>query len=309
MKKHLGLWLAKICMIGTAAGLVWGLSSLPAEKAGFVAPAAANQTQYVIQSGDSLWAIANRLGTTVEALKQANDLQGDLVYPNQVLVIPGLGNTAPLAAASAPDGETAAAASGAPETEQTKSPAPIEYIVTAGDSLWSIAKKTGCSVAALKQANHVENDFLAIGQVLIIPVPSAAAAPAPVPSRSGDRVQTILDYGRSLLGHPYRWAGSRPGGFDCSGFTFHVFGHHGISLPRTSYDQFTAGTPVSRGELQPGDLVFFTTYQAGASHVGIYYGNGQFLHASSAGGSVIWTDMNAHQYYSSRFLGGRHIIP
>jgi cell wall-associated NlpC family hydrolase len=205
-----------------------------------VAPAAAtqSQTRYTVKSGDSLWTIANRLDTSVTALKQANNLRSDLIFPKQVLVIPGTAVWGPPPAAA----------------------------------------------------------------------PAARTAPNPAPGRSGDRVQIILDYGRTLEGHPYRWGGTAPGGFDCSGFVYYVFGHHGISLPRTSYDMFGVGTPVSRAELRPGDLVFFTTYRAGASHVGIFYGNNMFLHGSSAGGAVIWTSLDT-AYYSARFLGGRRVLP
>jgi len=301
LRTRIGNALIKACLISTAVGVIWGLSSFSVPGAEIVVPAAASQAerQYTVVRGDTLWAIANRLDTSVEALKRANNLQGDVIFPNQVLVIPGTGVTVQAAAESRVD---------EPVDEQVESPVTRTYTVVAGDSLWSIAQRTGVSVSALKRANNIQNDFLAVNQVLVLPDEPAVFAQAP-PSRSGDRVQTILDYARTLAGHPYRWAGSAPGGFDCSGFVVHVFGRHGISLPRTSYDQFKVGTPVGRNELQPGDLVFFTTYRSGASHVGIYYGNGQFLHASSARGRVIWTNLNTHQYYDSRFLGGRRVVP
>lgn len=302
---RIGPLLVRACLIGMAAGVVWGLSSFSVLPAGNISPAAADQVrmQYVVQSGDSLWSIANRLGVSVGVLKQANNLQSSLIFPSQVLVVPSVGGTAQVAAVR-PDGELVV---DEPAGRPVESPVATGYTVVAGDNLWSIARQTGVPVAVLKRVNNVELDFLAIGQVLVIPAPGVTVA-TPAPSRSGDRVRTILDYGRTLLGHPYRWAGSSPGGFDCSGFVMHVLGRHGISLPRTSQAQFNVGTPVNRNELQPGDLVFFTTYRAGASHVGIYYGNGRFLHASSAGGSVIWTDLGT-QYYSNRFLGGRRMLP
>ncbi|WP_066633889.1 C40 family peptidase [Desulfolucanica intricata] len=117
--------------------------------------------------------------------------------------------------------------------------------------------------------------------------------------------QGIVNTARNLLGRPYAWSGSTPSGFDCSGFTYYVMRQHGISLPRTSFAQFGAG--VSTSQPQPGDLVFFTTYQAGASHVGIYIGSGQFIHCSSARGQVMTSSLS-DSYYKARYLGARSFV-
>ena len=117
--------------------------------------------------------------------------------------------------------------------------------------------------------------------------------------------QAIVALAKQYLGVPYVWAGQGPSGFDCSGFTYYVFGQFNIDLPRMADEQFNAGSKTSK--LQPGDLVFFTTYTSGPSHVGIYIGDNQFIHASSGAGDVTITSLSA-AYYQSRYLGARRVI-
>jgi peptidoglycan DL-endopeptidase CwlO len=111
----------------------------------------------------------------------------------------------------------------------------------------------------------------------------------------------VVGIAMHYLGVPYVWGGSTPRGFDCSGFVAYVFAQIGVSMPHSSYAQYNMGTAVSISQLQPGDLVFFT----GASHVGIYIGGGQFIHAPHTGDHVKISSMSG--YYSSNFAGGRRI--
>jgi cell wall-associated NlpC family hydrolase len=111
----------------------------------------------------------------------------------------------------------------------------------------------------------------------------------------------VVGIAMRYLGVPYVWGGGSPRGFDCSGFVSYVFAQIGVSLPHSSYAQYGMGTPVSFSQLQAGDLVFF----AGASHVGIYIGNGQFIHAPHTGDVVKISSMTG--WYSSTFAGGRRI--
>ena len=107
-----------------------------------------------------------------------------------------------------------------------------------------------------------------------------------------------------FLGTPYVFGGTQPGGFDCSGYTQHVFALMGVSIPRTADAQFYAGART-KGGMRVGDLVFFQTYEPGPSHVGIYLGHGQFVHASSHG---VMVSSLSDSYWSSRYLGARRLL-
>lgn len=112
---------------------------------------------------------------------------------------------------------------------------------------------------------------------------------------------------RQYLGCAYVRGSSRPGAFDCSGFTSFVHRAHGIDISRSSRDQFRQGTPVSRNDLQPGDVVFFeNTYRAGISHVGLYVGDGKFIHAANPRCGVKITGLDS-DYYARRYVGARRM--
>jgi peptidoglycan DL-endopeptidase CwlO len=137
------------------------------------------------------------------------------------------------------------------------------------------------------------------------PAPVEAAAPAAdtssgsaPPARYGGVVGIAMRY----LGVPYRWGGSSPStGFDCSGFTKFVFAQVGVSLPHNAAMQYQLGRPVSRSELQPGDLVFFH----GLGHMGIYIGGGSFIHSPRTGDVVKVSPLAG--WYSSRYVGARRL--
>jgi len=102
------------------------------------------------------------------------------------------------------------------------------------------------------------------------------------------------------LGVPYAWGGATPGGFDCSGLVMYVYGQLGISLPHYAAAQYGFGTPVSRDQLQPGDLVFFD----GLNHVGIYIGGGEMVHAPETGDVVKITPLTD---FGANYVGARRL--
>jgi cell wall-associated NlpC family hydrolase len=105
----------------------------------------------------------------------------------------------------------------------------------------------------------------------------------------------VVAYASNFIGTPYAWGGNGPSTFDCSGFTTYVFKHFGISLPRTAAGQQGVGTAIAQSNLQPGDLVFFGSP---AFHVGIYVGNGCYIHSPKTGDVVKISSLSGRTDYS-----------
>ena len=125
----------------------------------------------------------------------------------------------------------------------------------------------------------------------------AVLAPAPDARYSG-----VVGVAMQFLGVPYVWGGSSPSGFDCSGLITYAYAQMGVSLPHHAASQYGMGVPVSRDQLQPGDLVFFN----GLSHAGIYIGGGQFIHAPHSG-DVVKISSLSDSWYASTWYGARRI--
>lgn len=125
---------------------------------------------------------------------------------------------------------------------------------------------------------------------------------------TNQKVDAVISLAKSKLGSPYEWGAEGPNSFDCSGFTYYVYKNGaGITLPRTSSAQASAGYAVSKSNLKPGDLVFFNTNGKGISHVGLYIGNNEMIHSPNSNDVVKVTKINS-SYYSSRFVTARRII-
>lgn len=116
----------------------------------------------------------------------------------------------------------------------------------------------------------------------------------------------VVNYAYKFLGKPYIYGAAGPKAFDCSGLTQYVFNHFGINLSRTTYTQVGEGTKVNRSDLRPGDLVFFNT-QGSTSHVGIYIGNGEFIHAPRTGKPVMVSSLS-DGYYSQKYATARRVV-
>ncbi len=122
-------------------------------------------------------------------------------------------------------------------------------------------------------------------------------------SGSNSASSKIVAKAKQYLGVPYKWGGTTPSGFDCSGFVYYVLRSCGYNVSRTMTTMYSQGTPVAKSNLQPGDVVFFqNTYKAGLSHVGIYVGDGQFIHAPSSGKVVSYSNLYT-DYYIAHYYG------
>ncbi len=151
--------------------------------------------------------------------------------------------------------------------------------------------------------------------------PSAAAPPADGPGEKNANApdisddtsittaQSLISQGMEYLGIRYRFGGTSPEtGLDCSGLVRNVFRNAlGLDLPRTAREMSSLGDRVTRQDLKPGDLVFFNTMRRAFSHVGIYVGDGQFLHSATRGGGVRIGDLS-DRYWSRRFSGARRLL-
>jgi cell wall-associated NlpC family hydrolase len=148
-------------------------------------------------------------------------------------------------------------------------------------------------LAAQQQASSQS----ALSQTVGVTPPSPVGGGTPPPPSHGGVVAIAEQY----LGTPYVWGGASPAGFDCSGFTMYVYAQVGVSLPHNAAAQYGYGSPVSRGNLAPGDLVFFD----GLGHVGIYVGGNSFIHAPHTGDRVKISSLTG--WYASTYVGARRL--
>lgn len=121
------------------------------------------------------------------------------------------------------------------------------------------------------------------------------------------KAERVGQTAKRYLGVPYEWGGKTPSGFDCSGFTSYVLNANGIYAGRTAEQQYGQGYWVSKSDLKRGDLVFFSTYKPGPSHVGIYLGSGKFINASSGWDQIVIADLS-NSYFAQHYLGSKRVI-
>ena len=150
-------------------------------------------------------------------------------------------------------------------------------------------------VSAGGKTPYIRGDYVSFTE------PDPSQAPA-----AGSIGEQIVAFAEQFLGTPYVWAGSSPSGFDCSGFVSYVFKNFGYTVNRTAASMYTNGVAVDKSELQIGDAVFFASSSESIGHVGIYIGDGEFIHSSSGCGYVTISGLD-ESYYSRMYVGARRI--
>ncbi len=198
----------------------------------------------------------------------------------------------------------------------TLAQAATTYTVHSGDSLWSISQRYHTSVTALESENHLHSSLIHPGQHLVLPQGYTArthSSDSHLSGRGGGSTylssasvfgESVALSAEKLVGAPYQWGGVSPAGFDCSGFVQYVYGQLGVHLPRTSYGMYDVSHWVPLSNARVGDLIFFNADGPGASHVGIYLGNGRFIDAEDGGVRISSLNMG---YWRSHLLGTRQV--
>jgi len=284
-------------------------------------------TSHTLLKGESLWTVAKKYGIRVEDLARHNRISlSQVLMPGQILLIPGADDAAAAKAAASINGdEVIGGILGLDDLSDVSLVIPdgeIVHQVEAGDTVSHLAVKYRTTRQAIFDANRIgTRDVLAVGQKIVIPSNSLAAdrdriasakdvtrSNKGLPSRNSTLGQRVAKFAVSHLGTRYVWAGeSLKAGVDCSGFVLAVYKNFGQSLPHNSKAQAKVGTAVKRSDLQPGDIIAFHTTRPGISHVGLYIGNNQFVHASTRGRKV-QIDSLSDAYYDKGFVCARRVL-
>ncbi|HHH20934.1 MAG TPA: LysM peptidoglycan-binding domain-containing protein [Nitratifractor sp.] len=266
------------------------------------------KTVYKVKRGDTIYSIAKKYNMKVTTLKKMNNLiPHPKLKPGMELTV--LGKAVDL----------------------KKRKTPIKHTVKRGETIWTISRRYNLSIYELRLLNpKIKTRSLRVGSVLKI---SKKAALKLVKTRkskkykkrskrlsgvlaryqkrgSSSSSRNVVAYAKRFLGTRYVWGASRPGAFDCSGFTQYVMRHaKGRTIPRVSRRQAYYGRYITRRNLRAGDLIFFDTShrrRGYVNHVGIYIGNGKFIHASSGKHRVVITSLSK-PFYRQRFMWGRRV--
>ena len=264
-------------------------------------PAPTATGTYTVQAGDSLWTIAQKYNTTVDALAQLNGLNlNSLLHVGQSLKVTGTATasatqTANTQAAAQPAQTNQAATAQTAQTNQaaTAQPAQTNQAATAQTANTQVATQTTASQATAQTATTSQATASYNTQAAAQPAQTSQAATTQTYANNG----SVVSIANRYLGTPYAWGGTTPQGFDCSGFTQYVYGQAGKSIGRNTVAQESAGSQIPVSQAQPGDLLFWGS-RGSSYHVAIYAGNGRYIAAPTEGQSVSYGNT---AYYTPSF--------
>jgi len=293
----------------------------------FFIPPANSEITHIIKPGESLHSIAKKYHLSTEQLREANELSSDKIRAGETLVIPKQQSQAE----SGSGGRKRLLLETA-ENESEDWQIPETHTVKKGETLAGIARRYNLRVKDLQEVNQLKGQKLKVGQILQLKVRDGdqeeldAGRGAPEGEKTEARVedykvhvrgngflveekdrQLLVRVAKGFLGFRYSRGGSSVNGMDCSAFVRKVFSIFDIDLPRTAREQFQIGYGVAREALEMGDLVFFKRSKVRRpTHVGIYIGDGQFIHTSLRKRRVEIDSLES-RYFSTRFIGAKRI--
>lgn len=273
----------------------WGIFALSTMAVSLFATQPVDAASYTVQKGDTLSKIAQNHQVSITDIKKWNNLSKDTIYVAQKLQI---------------DGQVPV---------EIQQPTGVTHKVAKGDSLSKVANQYKVTIKEIKDWNGLTTDAIYIGQALkVSPVaveigddkihtkqPSyeevLSNETSKNPTANGQAIYTkTIDVANKLIGTPYVYGGNTPVGLDCSGFIFYAFNQGGLEINRESSEGYFYGNTTKVKNPLAGDLVFFeNTYKAGISHMGIYIGDNQFIHAGTDGVEI--ADVTS-SYWSSRLV-------
>lgn len=296
-----------------------------------VAPLQTEATNtYTVQSGDTLSKIATKYSVSVSQLKEWNQLSRDQLSIGQQLIVSKAieKKKGTLIASTKKSAENVRPSNTLIAREDVVEEQNLTHLIVKGDTLTKIAQLYGVTVSDIKLWNNLKSDLIYLGETLRIAsikqndiVPDIEFETEVIsdvdkkltnqlaneraitisPSATGLQLYSrVLEIGHSLKGIPYVFGGNTIAGFDCSGYINYVFSQSGMKITRKSSADYFMHDSTKVTNPIPGDLVFFkNTYMAGISHMGIYLGNNEFLHAGSKG---IEVSKLTYTYWKDRFV-------
>ena len=248
---------------------------------------------YRVKPGDSLYKIARKFHTTVRKIKRLNGLKSNKIRVGQRLIVPG----------------TRRSAKWYRRFKPRKSVETIAFLEKKSEQV-SDTKIVGGEINPITDVVYREAEELSdfLSTPLNVKYDNWSLSILNNPEYKGALFKLLAEIFKELKNTPYVFGGNNPKfGLDCSSFTMYVYRKLGINLPRTARAQFNVGIPVSLKTLKVGDLVFFRTYARFPSHVGIYIGNGKFIHFSSMYHGLAISSLS-DRYFKRRFIGAKRVL-